>query len=99
MPIYAIDAAILWSSNVAYLFRDSKYVRFDVVTNSASELRAINPANWGGMPFMNVDAAIDWGNGTAYLFSGNNYVSYDIATDVASAVRTIKGNWPGVVWR
>ncbi|HEV7882330.1 MAG TPA: hemopexin repeat-containing protein [Solirubrobacteraceae bacterium] len=81
------------------MFKDSKYVRYDV---AADRMDAGYPlpiaGNWPGLGGHKIDAAIRWPNGKAYFFSGSQYLRYDVAADKVDAgyPLPIAGNWPGL---
>lgn len=80
-----------------YIFRDDKYVRYDIDKNESDWSESSIAGNWPGMPAefaKGIDAAVNWGNGKVYFFSGDKYVRYDQWDDrVDRGPLPIKGNW------
>jgi hypothetical protein len=98
-----IDAAINWGDGKLYLFRDNRYVRYDIAMDRADDGYPLAIAGyWPGFAeagfASSVDAAVNWGNGKAYFFSGSQYLRYDIKKDRVDPgyPLAIAGNWPGV---
>ena len=99
-----IDAAI-WrgDNNKAYLFSNSKYVRFTDISAGRDEgYPATISGNWKGLPNsfkQGIDAAL-WreSNQCVYLFKGNQYVRFsNVANGVdAGYPKTIASSWPGL---
>ncbi|NII25995.1 hypothetical protein HB364_12945 [Pseudoflavitalea sp. X16] len=73
-----------YSTPQLYIFKDSLYARYDILTNTFMGTNTI-AAGYAGVPFATIDAAyVDtWHYSTPqlYLFSGNQYARYDILTN------------------
>ncbi|NUP79103.1 MAG: hypothetical protein HOV96_16325 [Nonomuraea sp.] len=98
-----VFAAVNWGNGKAYLFRNSRYVRYDIAADRVDPGYPLPVAgNWPGMAEAgfagSFDAAINWGNGKAYFFRGRDYLRYDIGADRVDPgyPLPIAGNWPGV---
>jgi hypothetical protein len=87
----------------AYLFRDTRYLQYDVITDRTDPgyPRPI-AGNWPGFTEtgfdVGVDTAINWGNGKIYFFLGAEYIRYDVAADRVDPgyPLPIARNWPGL---
>lgn len=101
-----MDAAINWGDGRAFFFKGSKYVRYDIETDSVDQ--NIYPRDiaegWPDFPAAfksGVDAAVNWGNGSAYFFKGGSYLNYDIKNEKVRPGYplpiTEPGKWPELV--
>ncbi|NUT32960.1 MAG: hypothetical protein HOV79_07785 [Hamadaea sp.] len=86
-----------------YLFRDRRYLRYDVPSDRVDPGYPLPIAgNWPGIAEAGFEAgfdtAINWGNGKVYFFLGEDYLRYDVATDRVDPgyPLPIAPNWPGV---
>ncbi|MFY0255070.1 hypothetical protein ACDQ55_14065 [Chitinophaga sp. 30R24] len=82
-----------------YLFSNSQYARYDILTNTYEGVASIN--NYPGMPFTRIDAAyIDKyhynGQPQLYIFSGNQYARWDVLTNTYQGTNTTANGYPGV---
>jgi hypothetical protein len=100
--------AVLKDDRMAYMFRGSRYITYDIAADRMSTgAQAISGA-WPGLPstWTSIDAAIRYDARRVYFFRDDEYVRYDVpasCTDLsrcgsATAPRKIVGNWPGIPW-
>ena len=82
----------------AYIFRGSKYLRYDIPTDKVDA--APKPVDsWNGFPedWDRIDAAVTWDNGKIYFFKDGRYLRFDILKNrIDQRERPIRGNWPGM---
>ncbi|MGH7232491.1 MAG: tyrosinase family protein [Nitrospiraceae bacterium] len=111
-----VDAILVWPTKrngrtVAYFFRGSQYLRFDV-QNHRTDPGYPKPiaGNWPNFKFPNgVDGAVAWpnkieGKTVVYFFKGSQYMRYDVDADRADDQSQgglhypalVQGNWPGL---
>ena len=92
-----VDAAVVIGKK-AYMFRDDKYVRYDVAADRQDPgyPQAIS-AHWRGVFAGGVDEAVRIKD-KIYFFKGDSYVRYDIAADRADEgyPKKIAADWPGL---
>jgi hypothetical protein len=97
-----LDAVVKWPNGKAYLFKGSRYARYDVAADRMDDGYPLRiGGHWPGFPAAfeaSVDAGVVWPNGKAYFFKGNQYIRYDVAADRADPgyPLPIAGNWPGL---
>ena len=88
-----------YSTPQLYIFKDTLYARYDVLTNTFMGTNSI-AAGYAGVPFATIDAAyVDtWSYSTPqlYLFSGTQYARYDILTNTFMGTNTIAAGYAGV---
>jgi hypothetical protein len=88
-----------YSTPQLYIFNNSQYARYDVLTNTFMGTNSI-ARGYAGVPFAAIDAAyIDtWHYSTPqlYLFSGNQYARYDILTNTFMGTNSIASGYAGV---
>jgi hypothetical protein len=91
-----LDAALTHPTNKRiYLFKGSRYYRYDKALHKIDKIGTIGQDGWKGVP-ADIDAACLSTNCKAYFFKGNKYYRFDFATDNVDKVALIKDNWKGV---
>ncbi|MCA8990079.1 MAG: hypothetical protein KDA78_20700, partial [Planctomycetaceae bacterium] len=93
-----IDAALCWNKRqIAYLFKDHYYLRYNMRTNKIEGNQPITRGWAGNVPWDDgVDAAVYWRDDRAMFFSGSRYWSYDLANDTCSSVYPISRIFPNI---
>ena len=111
---FSIRAAIAWPdqparglSNMAYFFRDQRYIRYDIGADKVDQGPRKVLGHWPGLAEQlpnGIDTVMVWPDdpkrgviGIAFFFGGASYVRYSIADDtVSQPVKPILKNWPGL---
>jgi Hemopexin/Astacin (Peptidase family M12A) len=97
-----VSPTSVWPNGKVYLFKGSKYLRYDVATDKTDPGYPIEIAGrWPGFPAhfqTGVDAGVLWTTGKAYYFKGSEYIRYDLPNDRVDPgyPHPIAGNWPGL---
>ncbi|OLF04356.1 hypothetical protein BLA60_41260 [Actinophytocola xinjiangensis] len=100
-----VDAALEatpFGADQVWLFKDSRYVRYNVVTDTVVVGPRTIAEGWTGLPARftsGIDAAVPstLGPNQAWLFKDDQYVRYDLANDqVIVGPRTIAEGWTGL---
>jgi hypothetical protein len=96
------------SATIAWFFKDTEYVRYNIATNAAEGLAQPIVGNWGqfntwpGSFASGVDAALlgtGAFSGTAWFFRGPKYIVYNVPNDkVVDGPLPIAGNLGGAGW-
>jgi hypothetical protein len=80
-----VDAAINWGDGFVYLFRGSRYFKFDALANQTTDAQPREITDgWPTFPpafAAGIDAAFNAGNDRAYFFSGGEYLRYRVTDD------------------
>ena len=97
-----IDAAVNWGNGKAYVFRGSRYLRYDIALDKVDDGFPLPIGlHWPGFAAAGfadgIDAAVNWGDGKVYFFRRDSYLRYDIADDRVDDgyPLPISGFWPG----
>ena len=95
-----IDACVMGAGSIAYLFKGSQYIRYDLATDRTDGVARPIAGNWPGLSgafATGIDAGFRWQD-KAYLFRGGQYVRYDMNADRADSgyPLPIAGFWPGL---
>jgi hypothetical protein len=78
-----VDACVMGDGNIAYIFKGSQYIRYNLETDETEGVAKSISGNWRNLPTtftQGIDAGFRWGN-KAYLFKGDQYVRYDMEED------------------
>ena len=80
-----------------YFFKDNRYLRYDIDSDTVDVAATEISNNWPRLPEefqSDLDATINWGDGRAYFFKGFRYLRYDIDGDIVDVGPTaISDNW------
>jgi hypothetical protein len=97
-----VDAAVNWGNGKAYVFRGSRYLRYDIALDKVDDGFPLPIAlHWPGFAAAGfgdgIDAAVNWGDGKVFFFRRDRYLRYDIAEDRVDDgyPLPIAGFWPG----
>ncbi|MET0211291.1 MAG: hemopexin repeat-containing protein [Burkholderiaceae bacterium] len=96
---YAESAAPpIRGSAVAYFFKNGRYVRYNLLSDSVDVGPAAVSTFWPRLPPFfqeRVDAIVNWGNGKVYFFRDGRYLRYNLPTDRPDFDdASIAVNWP-----
>ncbi|MFG3118938.1 phage tail tip lysozyme [Streptomyces sp. NPDC048197] len=95
-----LDATINWGDGHAYFFKDDRYLRYDIGSDSVDVGPTEISRFWPALPAefqSDLDATINWGDGHAYFFKGDRYLRYNIKSDSVDVGPTeVSRFWPAL---
>lgn len=97
-----LDAMVKWNNGKAYVFKGSRYYRYDIATDRADPGYPLRiGGHWPGFPSAfeaSIDAGVVWNDHKAYFFKGDKYIRYDLAADRTDPgyPLPIGGHWRGL---
>lgn len=96
-----LDAAVNWGNEFAYFFKGSRYLRYDMLADTAQGPYDIG-TSWG-VGFAeagfgaDIDSCVPWYDGKAYFLKGSSYLAYDmIGGAVIGGAQDIDPAWRGL---